>query len=264
MPPPNVRLPPPRRRNRPAAGGSKPMLDRPGEQIATATLILRSLVGFTFHMFDDRELSSPQGVGDRAGCMKAKVQVDRRTEEVVDVEDLLPDVERDQCQPANCQYSPELEHDSAELGGLEVHDGIERDKPYKARGWQAERPHVAHPELGTRIEARGAPDHLWGDINSEDRYALIVKVFRDVSGAAAKVGHEPPAACFLGEPIQEMPVKRLLDQLRGQMLGVNFGGRIVTLTNIHNVRLIPNMACQDVGWQQVNEPSQAPGGTAAT
>jgi hypothetical protein len=58
--------------------------------------------------------------------------------------------------------------------------------------------------------------------------------------------------------------KRLLDQLRGQMLGVNFGGRIVTLTNIHNVRLIPNMACQDVGWQQVNEPSQAPRGTVAT
>jgi hypothetical protein len=55
-----------------------------------------------------------------------------------------------------------------------------------------------------------------------------------------------------------MPVKRLLDQLRGQMLGVNFGGRIVTLTNIHNVRLIPNMACQDVGWQQVNGPPRRP------
>jgi hypothetical protein len=31
-----------------------------------------------------------------------------------------------------------------------------------------------------------------------------------------------------------MPVKRLLSQLRGQMLGVGFGCRIVTFTNIHN------------------------------
>jgi hypothetical protein len=55
-----------------------------------------------------------------------------------------------------------------------------------------------------------------------------------VSRATAKIGDEPPTACVLGEPIQEMPVERLLSQLRGQMLGVGFGCRIVTLTNIHN------------------------------
>jgi hypothetical protein len=55
-----------------------------------------------------------------------------------------------------------------------------------------------------------------------------------VSRATAKIGDEPPTACVLGEPIQEMPVERLLSQLRGQMLGVGSGCRIVTFTNIHN------------------------------
>ena len=50
---------------------------------------------------------------------------------------------------------------------------------------------------------------------------------RDVPGAAADVGDESPTACCLGEPIQEMPVERLLDQLRGEMCGVGIGGRVV-------------------------------------
>ena len=149
------------------------------------------------------------------------------------MEDLLADVERHQCQPATGQYPPELTHDPVEFGGLEVHDRIECDKPREARRRQAERPHVAHPELESGVEPRCAPDHLRGDIDADDRHALIVKVFRDVSGAATNVGHEPSAACILGETIQEMSVERLPIQLRGQMRGIGVGGRVVTLTNIH-------------------------------
>jgi hypothetical protein len=83
------------------------------------------------------------------------------------------------------------------------------------------------------VEAGRAPDHFWRDINSEDGDALIVKVLRDVPGAAAKVGDEPSPPCFLGEPIQEMSVERLLGQLRGHMLSVGIGGRVVAFTNIH-------------------------------
>src|SRR4029453_12240511 len=121
--------------------------------------------------------------------------------------DLVAHVEGKQCQPARRQYPPELYHHSVELGGVEMHDRIERNKPYKARSWQAEFPHVTNPELQTRVEARGASDHFRRDINSDDRHALIVKVFRNVAGATTKIGDEPLSAGFLGEPIQEMPVE---------------------------------------------------------
>ena len=212
----------------------KPMLGSPCEQVATTTSILHALVGLTFHTFDDNEVSSPQGLGDSAWCMKPKVQGDRRAEEVIDVDDLVAHMERNQCQPPRRQYPPELKHDSVELGGIEMHDRIERNEPCKARSRQAELPDIAHAEVETRVEARGALDHLRRDINSDNGHSLIVQISRDVSRATAKIGDEPPTACVLGEPIQEMPVERLLSQLRGQMLGVGFGCRIVTFTNIHN------------------------------
>ena len=129
-------------------------------------------------MFDDRELSGMQGLDDSARGMKPKVQIDRRAEEVVDVDDVGADVERNQCQP----------------------------------------------------------------INPDDRHSPIVKVFRNVPGAAADVGDESPTACCLGEPIQEMPIERFLGQLRGKMCGVGFGGRVVTVTDIHNPQA-PSACC---------------------
>jgi hypothetical protein len=192
-------------------------------------------------MFDDRELSGMQGLDDSARGMKPKVQIDRRAEEVVDVDDVGADVERNQCQPVQCQYPPELTHDAIELSRLEVHDGIERHDPDQARRAQAERPHVTHPELETRMETRGAADHRGRYINPDDRHSPIVKVFRDVPGAAADVGDESPTACCLGEPIQEMPVERFLGQLRGEMCGIGFGGRVVTVTDIHNPAGAPRL-----------------------
>src|SRR5262245_21670259 len=182
--------------------------------------------------------------------MKSKVQVHRRAEEVVDVDDVVADVERNQCQPATRQHLPELSHDSAELGGVEMHDRIEGNKPYKARRWQAELPHVARPKVETRIEAYRALDHFWREINADDRHALIMKVLRNVSGTAANIRDEPSTACFLGESIQKMPVERLLGQLRGQMLSVGFGRRVVTFTNIHGASAL------NVTRQEVVHPGQ--------
>src|SRR5262245_42181280 len=143
-------------------------------------------------------MSGLEGLDHGAWCMKSKVQVHRRAEEVVDVDDVVADVKRNQCQPASRQRPPELKHDAAELGGVEMHDRIEGHKPYKAPRRQVELPHIAHPKLETRVKARGASDHFWRDINPDNRHALIMKVLRNVSGAAAKICDEPPTACKSG------------------------------------------------------------------
>jgi hypothetical protein len=209
------------------AGGS------PCEKIASTAWILCALIRFTFHVFDDVEMGGSQGLDDSARVVKAKLQVDWRAEELIHVDDLVAHMERHQRQPAKHQDLPEPTHDSVELGGLEMYDRIEGDKPDQPPRGEVELPHVPHHELETRMEAGRAPDHLWRDIHSKDRHALIVKVLRNVSGAAAKVGDEPSPPCFLGEPIQEMSVERLLGQLRGHMVSVGVGGRVVAFTNIH-------------------------------
>src|SRR4029450_8108686 len=92
-----------------------PMSDRPCEQVTPTTGILGSLVGFTFDLLDDCELRRSQGLDHGARCMEPKVQVDRGTEEVVQVDDLGPHVERHQGQSAKAQDPSELKQDSVEL-----------------------------------------------------------------------------------------------------------------------------------------------------
>jgi hypothetical protein len=60
-----------------------------------------------------------------------------------------------------------------------------------------------------------------------------VEVSSDVAGTTTNVSDETAAAGFLGEPIQKVAIEGFVFQLRGQMLGVGLGGRIIAFTNVH-------------------------------
>jgi ELWxxDGT repeat protein len=186
-------------------------------------------------VLDDGELCAPQRLDDDAWKVKTEIQGDGCAEEVVDVDHVVSDVERDQRQTSGRQSPASLPEDRAELGRTEVHDGIERHDAREARLRKVELSHVSDAELNLRLKVLRHPDHLRREVDADDGDAPLLEIPGDLPGSAPEVGHEAAAACFLGEAVEEVPVERLVVELRGEMLGVGLGRRVVAFADVHGL-----------------------------
>lgn len=79
------------------------MSDGPRQEVTPATGVC-ALVWLTFDVLDDDETSGCQRADDVARRMETKVEVHGRTEEIVEMNDLVSDVKGDQSQRASRQW----------------------------------------------------------------------------------------------------------------------------------------------------------------
>src|SRR5262245_9195716 len=103
-------------------------------------------------MFHDCQLRASHGRDDVGWNVKAKVEIDWCAKEIIDMNDLVANMERDERQPAGRQHLSQSPHDEPELVRLDMNDRIERDDPRETPCRQVEVPYIAHTKVQLGIE----------------------------------------------------------------------------------------------------------------
>lgn len=140
---------------------------------------------------------------------------------------VVADVEREKKNATVRQDPPKLTQRRRQLRGLEMDHRVKGNDPRQRPVGKIEASHVPNPELEPRVELRCPANHFRRKVDSEHPHALIVEVPRDMARATTQVTDHATVAYLLREPVQQMPIQRLLDQLREKVLDIGRRDRVV-------------------------------------
>ncbi len=157
-----------------------------------------------------------------------EIEIDWPAPQIIYVDRLIADVERQQHQTVACKNPPAFEENRTQVERLEMHDGVERHDSGETCCWEIERLHIAYPEFDTRAQARRAANHFRREVDTKNSDVLLVQMLRYMARPAAQIGDEASPLHGFSEAVEDMAVQGFLLELQEQVLSVCAGRRIVT------------------------------------
>jgi hypothetical protein len=147
--------------------------------------------------------------------------------EMIDRQSLAPYMESDQQQTTRPEDARHLAEYLWQCCSRQIHDGVEGDDPRKGTVGEIKSQHVAQTERDLWVKLTGLLDHARGEVYTEDIYAGVMKVPRDLTRTTAQITSLTLAFDFGCEAGEQCAIGRFVLQLGGEPICVISGEPVV-------------------------------------
>src|ERR1700688_4723935 len=151
--------------------------------------------------------------------------------------DFFADMETQEQKTLGPQDPPHLAQCLRHVGGLKIHNGIERRDSGPRVVPHIKRSHIPLTEFNARIELSSLRDHARRKIHSAHCASTLVQVSSHLAGTTAQVADNSQAANAVYKPIEQLPVEWLVPQLVIKAPRVFVSHAIITRLNFATLLL---------------------------
>jgi hypothetical protein len=167
---------------------------------------------------------APQHVG---GSEEDPIERDGNSPKLFGLNRLVANVKRKKRETARTKHAMKLAKRERQGLGGEMNDRVERDDASKRLITEVEREHVAFAKLYPGVNSLGFGHHCGREVEPRDVDAPIMKVLRDLAGAATDLAHRTASAHLVREAIENLSIEGLARKLAGEMGRVFLGESVV-------------------------------------
>jgi hypothetical protein len=170
-------------------------------------------VGIAFDDFLDLKSSFAEVLRNLLRTKKEEIDAHLVPPPFVQMNGLVANVKGNEQSAARSQHSVKFGKSLRQIAARNVDDRVKRGDARPSSVGRVECQHVAWSKLDGRSQATGLLDHRRRQVDSTNVDPLLMQVPSDVTRAATQVARRSDTAHAVGEPVEQLPIERLVLQL---------------------------------------------------